>query len=90
MVFDEPTQSYVPRIGRFGIKKIEEKRNWIVEVKPQDDPNGGILVFHSFRVYFYTFPLVSSVFLHFSTRFECIFTLFHSLMVLLLFQRFRV
>jgi hypothetical protein len=38
---------------------------------------------HSFRVYFQSSPLVSSVFVVFSTRFECTFSLLHSFRVYL-------
>lgn len=35
MVFDPITQDWVPRYGAGSIKKIEDKYNWMMEVKPK-------------------------------------------------------
>lgn len=40
MVFDPITQDWVPRYGAGSIKKIEDKHNWMMEVKPKHDEAG--------------------------------------------------
>jgi len=40
MVFDPITQEWVPRHGAGSIKKIEDKHNWMMEVKPKHDEAG--------------------------------------------------
>ena len=38
-VLDEATGKYVRRYGYKGLKQLKEKRNWLIEMKPGDDPN---------------------------------------------------
>ena len=39
MVWDERVKDWVPRWGAYSTKKIDDKMNWVMEVKKNQDPN---------------------------------------------------